>query len=233
MSLVMTDVAANIEAVRARIAAACEVAGRRPEDVRLLPVSKTHPATAIRLAYDAGCRRFGENKVQELEAKAAELVGLPELGWSFIGHLQTNKAKSVARLAAEFQALDSLRLGVELDRRLQAEGRALDVLIEVNSSGEQSKFGVAPEEVVPLARQLASCHSLRLRGLMTLAVPSPDAALVAACFERVRAAQTRLRDELGGEWHELSMGMSGDLELAIAHGSTCVRVGTAIFGART
>ena len=230
----MHPIAANLATVRARIDAACAAAGRPSGSVRLLPVSKTRPASDVLAAHAAGCTRFGENKAQEAQAKAAELAGVPGLEWVMIGHLQSNKAKLVARFATEFQALDSLPLAAELDRRLQAQGRRLDVLVQVNSSGEDSKFGLPPEAVPGFARELAAFGALRVRGLMTLALPSSDPARVAACFGRVVDVQRRLRDGArpGQSWDELSMGMSGDFELAIAHGATEVRIGTAIFGAR-
>ena len=222
----------NLAAVEARIVAACVRAGRPRESVRLLPVSKTQPASVVAEAYEAGCRRFGENKVQEAMAKADELASLPGIEWALIGHLQTNKARDAARFATEFQALDSLRVAEALDRRLQASGRGMDVLIEVDTSGEETKFGVAPAEVVALARQLGAYPSLRLRGLMTIAANTSDAAVVGRCFDAMVALREQLRDALGDGHDELSMGMSGDFELAIERGSTCVRVGTAIFGAR-
>lgn len=226
-------VAAAVAAIRARIDAACVRAGRRPDEVRLLPITKTVPAERLREAYAAGCRRFGENRVQELVAKADELADLDDLSWAVVGHLQTNKAGPVARLAAEFQALDSVGVAHALDRRLQPLGRQLDVLIEINSSGEDSKFGLPPEEAVRFVRQLAAFDSLRVKGLMTLALPSADPAPVAACFERVREVQRRLWEAgVPGSFDELSMGMSDDFELAIAHGATCVRLGRAIFGER-
>ncbi len=230
----MDEIAANIASVRARIAVACADAGRDPAEVRLLPVSKTKPAADVRAAYAAGCHRFGENRAQEAAAKAAELADLPDLSWAMIGHLQTNKARLVARFAAEFQALDSLALAAELDRRLQAEGRRLDVLIEVNSSGEPSKFGLPPAEVAGFARRLGAFDALQVRGLMTLALPSDDEAAVAACFEIMAHLRRSLRDLAldGLTWDELSMGMSSDFELAIRHGATVVRIGRAIFGAR-
>lgn len=230
----MDTIAARIDAVRGRIAAACREAGRDPATVRLLPVSKTKDAGAVRQAYAAGCRRFGENKVQEAAAKVAELSDLPDLTWAMIGHLQSNKAKVVARFAAEFQALDSLPLAAELDRRLQAEGRRMDVLLQVNSSGEDSKFGLPPEEVVAFVPQLAAFDTLNVRGLMTLAVASPDPDRVATCFITMAEVQRRLRELAlsGMSFDELSMGMSGDFELAIRHGSTAVRIGRAIFGER-
>ncbi len=230
----MHPIAANLTAVRARIDAACAAAGRPSGSVRLLPVSKTRPASDILAARAAGCLRFGENKAQEVYAKALELAAVPGLEWVMIGHLQSNKAKLVTRFATEFQGLDSLGLAAELDRRLQVDGRQLDVLVQVNSSGEDSKFGLPPEEVPGFARELVAFGALRVRGLMTLALPSRDPAQVAACFTRVVDVQRRLRDASlpGQSWDELSMGMSGDFELAIAHGATVVRIGTAIFGTR-
>ena len=230
----MEQIAARIEAVRTRIDAATGAAGRPVGSVQLLPVTKTRPAAEVRAAVAAGCHRFGENKAQEARAKAAELAGIPGLEWVMIGHLQSNKAKLVADFATEFQGLDSLPLAAELDRRLHAAGRRLEVLIQVNSSGEDSKFGLPPAEVSAFASALTPFDALRVRGLMTLALPSPDADLVAACFERMRDVQRVLRDASvdGQSYDELSMGMSGDFELAIAHGATVVRIGTAIFGVR-
>lgn len=231
----MDQIAARLQSVRGRIAAACLAAGRPVGSVELLPVSKTRPAADVLEAHAAGCNRFGENKAQEARAKVAELAGVPGLEWVMIGHLQSNKARVVAGFASEFQGLDSIPLAAELDRHLQSAGRRLDVLIQVNSSGEESKFGLPPAEVAGFAAALAPFDSLHVRGLMTLALPSPDAQQVAACFRRMQQVQTELRDAAlpGQSYDELSMGMSGDFELAIAHGATVVRIGTAIFGART
>lgn len=232
----MEDIAANLHAVEERIAVACRRADRDPAAVRLLPVSKTMSTVKIRAAHDAGYRRFGENKVQEAHDKWEQLRDVDGIEWAVIGHLQRNKARLVAQFASEFQALDSARLAKELDKRLQAQGRRLDVLVQVNSSGEESKFGLAPDDVVAFARELAPFDALRVRGLMTLAVFSADEEQVAACFRRMRDVQERLRQAddvtVGHGWDELSMGMSGDFELAIEHGATVVRVGQAIFGAR-
>ena len=230
----MAQLADNLASVQERIRAACERAGRDPASVRLVAVSKTHPAEVLREAFAAGCRLFGENKVQEASAKARELADLDGLGWAFLGHLQTNKAKETARFATEFHALDSVRLARTLDRRLQELGRGLDVFIEVNSSGEESKFGLAPEAVEDFATELRAFSSLRVRGLMTLAVQTAVDADVRACFQRMRDLQDRLRasGSAAGTYDELSMGMSGDFEQAIEHGATTVRVGQAIFGPR-
>lgn len=224
----------NLAAVRARIEAACARAGRDPASVRLLPVSKTVDEPRIRNAYAAGCRELGENKVQEAMHKSQALADLTDLRWSLIGHLQTNKVRYVARFAAEFQALDSLRVAELLDRRLQAEGRSLDVFVQVNTSGEASKFGLAPEAVPAFVRALPSFSALRVRGLMTLALFSAEAQRVRECFVLLRGLRERLRQDApaGIDLSELSMGMSGDYEIAIEEGATVVRVGQAIFGAR-
>jgi pyridoxal phosphate enzyme (YggS family) len=225
---------ANLDAIRARIAAACRAAGRDPGEVRLLPVTKTVDAGRLRLAHALGLRQFGENKVQEALGKSEALADLPDLRWVLIGHLQTNKARSAARFADEFQALDSLRVAQALDTQLQSRGRAIDVLVQVNTSGEDTKFGLAPHEVPGFVRQLPAFSSLRVRGLMTLALFSDDAARVRPCFVRLRELRDRLRQEApdGIAMDDLSMGMSGDFELAIAEGATTVRVGTALFGSR-
>ncbi|MFN3747009.1 MAG: YggS family pyridoxal phosphate-dependent enzyme [Hyphomicrobiaceae bacterium] len=227
------DIARNLAAVRARIAAACARAGRDPAEVRLLPVSKTVEEARIRLAHAAGLSEFGENKVQEAREKAEAMADLP-IAWSVIGHLQTNKSKYVARFAAEFQALDSLKVAEALDRRLQIEGRALDVFVQVNSSGEASKYGLAPQDAPAFLRELPVFTALKVRGLMTLALFSADASRVRACFRLMRELRDRLRQETpdGVALDDLSMGMSGDYELAIEEGATVVRVGQAIFGAR-
>lgn len=228
------DFLSNLAAVRQRIAAACARVARDPAEVRLLPVSKTVTEERIRLAYAAGCHELGENKVQEASRKAEAMADLSDLRWSVIGHLQTNKAKVVARFASEFQALDSLRAAEALDRRLQAEGRGLDVLVQVNTSGEPSKFGLAPTEVADFLQALPAFSALRVRGLMTLARLSADPARVRPCFALLRELRERLRQQApaGIGLDQLSMGMSGDFELAIEEGATVVRVGQAIFGAR-
>ncbi len=228
------DFKRNIAAARARIAAACDRVGRDPEEVRLLPVSKTVDEEHIRLSYDAGCRMLGENKVQEAHGKWEVMSDLTDLRWSIIGHLQSNKARRVAQFAAEFQALDRLRIARALDRHLQAEGRQMDVFVQVNTSGEASKYGLHPDDVSSFVTELPAFTSLRVRGLMTLAVLSSDEPRVRGCFILLRTLRDRLREEApaGVAMDELSMGMSGDFELAVEEGATVVRVGQAIYGAR-
>lgn len=223
----------NLAAVQARIVAAAERAGRDPAEVKLLPVSKTVDEARIRWAYDAGIRLLGENKVQEAERKSEVTADLGDLRWAVIGNLQSNKAKNVARFAAEFHALDRLKVAEVLERRLELEDRRLDVMIQVNSSGEESKFGLPPGDVVDFAARLVPFERLRLTGLMTLALNSPDLEQVRPCFVIMRQLREELLElENGSGATELSMGMSGDFEVAIEEGATVVRVGQAIFGAR-
>ncbi|WP_313023948.1 YggS family pyridoxal phosphate-dependent enzyme [Pseudomonas lopnurensis] len=228
------DLQRNLISVQTRIEFACGRVGRDPAAVRLLPVSKTKPESSLRLAHAAGCRMLGENKVQEAHLKWQAMQDLTDLQWSVIGHLQTNKAKLVARFATEFQALDSLRLAQALDSRLQAEGRSLDVFIQVNTSGEASKYGLAPEDVAAFVQALPAFTALRVRGLMTLALFSSEAERVRQCFVLLRNLRDQLQQSAPASisLNELSMGMSGDFEIAIEEGATVVRVGQAIFGAR-
>lgn len=223
----------RLQALHLRIARAAHESGRSPQAVRLLPISKTQSVQVVNVAAEAGLRRFGENKVQELCAKA---IGLskPGVEWVLVGHLQSNKVRQVVEHCVEFQALDSLKLAQALDRRLQEAGRSLDVLVQVNTSGEASKYGVAPEQVRSFVEHLPACASLRVRGLMTLARLSGDEAQVRPCFSLLREIQEQLRQDgpAGLVWDELSMGMSGDLEWAIAEGATTVRVGQSLFGPR-
>jgi pyridoxal phosphate enzyme (YggS family) len=229
----LNEIKTNLATIQQKIADACAKAGRDRSSVRLLPVTKTVPAERLRIAFAAGCEEMGENKVQEAREKS-ELLSDLAIKWCIIGHLQTNKVKYITRFAHEFQALDSLKVAAELDKRLQAAGRGMDVYVQVNSSGEVSKFGLPPEEVEDFVRQLPDYASLRVKGLMTLAIFSSDHERVRACFVRMRELQERLRQSApaGLSFDELSMGMSGDFELAIEEGATVVRVGQAIFGKR-
>lgn len=226
--------AQRLETVLKRIHDAAEAVGRDPATVSLLPVSKTFDEAAIREAVAAGHHRFGENKVQEIVAKHAPLDDC-NIDWVMIGHLQSNKARDIARYATEIQSLDRLSLATALDRRLQTEGRSIDALVQVKTSSEPSKYGLAPEELPVFLREVArSMPTLRIKGLMTLAINVKDDAAVRACFRTLREWRDRMRSEAidGITMERLSMGMSGDLELAIAEGSTEVRVGTALFGRR-
>ena len=209
----MGSVAENLAAVEARIKAACTRVGRDPSEVRLLPVSKDQGMDLVLEAYEAGARLLGENKVQEAMEKARHFADYPDLRWAIIGHLQTNKARHVATIASEFHALDTVKVAAALDQVLEDQGRSLDVFLQVNSSGEPQKYGLPPDEVEAFAIALRAYGTLRVRGLMTLAVLSEDQREIRACFERMRDLQRRLQssDDVAGTYDELSMGMSGDL----------------------
>jgi pyridoxal phosphate enzyme (YggS family) len=224
----MSDVTTNLAAVLSRIERARALSGRTAGSVRLVAVSKTKPSEAIREAYAAGQRDFGENYAQELAQKSEELRDLPDLRWHFIGHLQSNKAKVVAPIAALVHTVDSPSLARELAKRAPQEQR-LGVLVEVNVGGEAQKSGVHPDVLGPLLDAVSAEPRLLLRGLMTIPPLEHDRA--ARAFADLAELQTRH----GGATRlpELSMGMSDDLELAVAAGATLVRVGTAIFGARS
>lgn len=225
-----TSFAANLAAVQHRIEAASLRAGRQPAAMRLLPITKTVPAHILRLAFAAGIRDFGENKIQEAQGKRDDLADLP-IAWSIVGHLQTNKVKYLARFAREFHALDSLRVAEMLDKRLALEDHFLDVYVQVNTSGEESKFGLHPDALLDFVDRLDGFARLRPRGLMTLALFSDDMARVRPCFRLLRALRDRAVKR-NAALTELSMGMSGDFEAAIEEGADVVRVGQAIFGKR-
>ncbi len=231
-------IARRLEAVRERIARACRRAGRRPEDVTLVGITKTFPPEAAAAARRAGLRDFGENRVQELVAKAAALPGEilgGDLRWHMVGHLQRNKARDVVACADLFHALDSLRLAEELDRRAAEAGRLMPCLVQVNVSGEASKFGLDPDQTLAMLDRLAPYENLRVLGLMTLAAPADDPETVRPQFRLLRDLfeACRGRGAPCVEMRYLSMGMSGDFEVAIEEGATHVRLGTALFGPRT
>lgn len=224
-----TSIAEALAEVRARIERAATSAARAPDTVRLVAVSKTKPASAIREAYEAGQRDFGENYAQELAEKAEALADLPDIRWHFIGHLQSNKAKLVAPIAHLVHTVDSPSLARELAKRVEKLGRdRLRVLVEVNIGGEAQKHGAKPDDLPMLLEAVSAQPNLLLQGLMT--IPPQDLDEARRAFEGLAA----LRDRHGGPARlpELSMGMTDDLEVAIACGATMVRIGTAIFGAR-
>jgi pyridoxal phosphate enzyme (YggS family) len=228
------SIPANLTAIRERIAAAAAAAGRRPDDVRLVAVSKTFSADHVRAAYDAGQRDFGENKVQEALQKIGETADL-EIRWHLIGHLQSNKAKKAAPAFAAIHAIDSVDLVRRVDAAAVEAGTAPDLFIQVDLAGEATKFGAPEADVPAIARAAVDCRAARLRGLMLLPPWSDDPEQARPYFRRLRALRDRLAaDGVDGErLRDLSMGMSHDFEVAIQEGATLVRVGTAIFGKRT
>jgi PLP dependent protein len=219
------------QAARQRIEKATRAAGRAPESVRLLAVSKTFPADAVRSVHALGQRAFGENYVQEASTKQVALADLEDLTWQLIGPLQGNKARAAAAVFAVVETIDRPRIAQRLAAaRAPAQG-ALDVLVQVNVSGEASKSGVAPAGALELARYVATLPNLRLRGVMGIPQPTGDSERLRAQFRALRACYEDCRNA-GLGIDTLSMGMSADLELAIAEGATEVRVGSAIFGER-
>jgi pyridoxal phosphate enzyme (YggS family) len=229
----MATIASRLHAVRGRIAQACASVKRPVESVTLLAVGKTFAPEALREAFDAGQRAFGENYVQEALGKMARLSDLRgRIEWHLIGPLQGNKTREVAAHFDWVHSVDRLRIAERLSAQRPAEAPALNVCLQVNVSGEASKSGVAPADLPALARTVAALPRLALRGLMAIPEPAAHFAAQRAPHRRLRELLYALREEEGLTLDTLSMGMSADLEAAIAEGATIVRVGTAIFGAR-
>jgi PLP dependent protein len=226
----------NIRSIRERIRTAAGRAGRSASDVLLMAVTKTHPPERIREAHAAGLRVFGENRVQEFAGKAAALADLADVEWRMIGHLQTNKAGKAAELFHAVDSVDSLKLAEKLDAAARNQNKKLPVLIEVNVGGETGKSGVAPDsrELDELLLAAPRLEALQFRGLMTVPPYTENPEAARPFFRRLRELRNSLAERKLAAvfWDELSMGMSHDFEVAIEEGSTCIRVGTAIFGER-
>jgi len=226
------SVAQNISDIRERIAAACKRAGRQPHEVTLIAVTKTQPVSIIREAVNAGITVLGENRVQEADDKVPKLGA--EVSWHLVGHLQTNKVKKALSLFSVIQSVDSLRLAQEIQRQAEASKQTVRVFIEVNTSGEATKFGIEPKLAPELAKHIAEFPNLRLGGLMTIGALTAQTEIIRGCFQRLR----ELRNEIRGSnaphtaLLDLSMGMTDDFEIAIEEGATIVRIGRAIFGER-
>ena len=225
------SIAENLARVRERIERAAQRAGRRTDEITLIAVSKTFSAEAIRAAYDAGLRHFGENRIQEMQAKHPQLAGL-EATWHFIGHLQSNKVGPAVELFDRIDAVDSVPLARKLDATASEHGKRLPVLIEVHLGGEASKSGVEPSSLPALAGAIDLLASLDLHGLMAVPPYSDDLERVRPYFRQLRELRNALSERLGRPLPALSMGMSHDFEVAIEEGATEIRVGTALFGAR-
>jgi pyridoxal phosphate enzyme (YggS family) len=228
------EILENLTTISSRIKKACENSGRNPEEVKLLLATKTVPAERIKIALQAGYTLIAENKVQELKEKYEALKDTSHSN-HFIGHLQSNKIKEILRYDVTcVQSLDRLDLAEKLHQRLVLENKTMEVLIQVNTSGEESKFGVHPDNAVELAKQVAQLSTLKIKGLMTIGLLSAENEAVRECFRLLKNIQQEIiaADIPGVEMNELSMGMSGDMEIAIEEGATIVRVGTAIFGKR-
>lgn len=228
------DILHNLKDISRRIQNACEKAGRNPEEVKLLLATKTVSAERIKIALENGQTLIAENKVQELKEKYEDLKNTPHES-HFIGHLQTNKVKDILKYDVTcVQSLDRLELAEKLHQRLSAENKTLEVLLQVNTSNEESKFGVSPNDAIELTRKVSGFPTLKIKGLMTIGLFSAETEKIRSCFKILKNIQQDIiRENIPGvEMKELSMGMSGDLETAIEEGATIVRVGTAVFGAR-
>lgn len=227
----MTQLQENLERVRANVAAGAEKAGRDPRSVRLLAVSKTFPLSDILEAHEAGQLEFGENRVQELETKVPN--GTPDIIWHLIGHLQSNKAEKAVELAECIHSVDSVKLLNKINSAAAKRGKIQKILLEVNVSGEESKFGLSGWDALrETAEHALGLANIQLLGLMTMAPLDADDSVLHATFGGLREFRDRLEREFSVTLPELSMGMSHDYPVAIAEGATIVRVGTAIFGGR-
>ncbi len=227
------QIAERYQEVRNRVSRACRRSGRNPSEVTIVGVTKGHPAEIVRRALSAGIVDLGENYVQELVEKQEELgAEVEELRWHYIGHLQRNKAKFLASFIHMIHSIDSERLALEVNRQGEKEGRKIPVLLQVNTSGESSKFGCYPGGAMTIAERIAEMEYLDLRGLMTLAAFADDPETVRSMFRLLRDTRNLINDRVGLELPHLSMGMTNDFEVAVEEGATMVRIGTAIFGER-
>ena len=224
------SLAENLVSVHQRIAAACARVGRDPATVTLLAVSKGMPPNVVREAADAGLTLFGENKVQEAKAKIPLCPG--RLRWHMIGHLQSNKCRDAVHFFEMIHSVDSVSLAEEIQKWADREARTMPVLLEVNLAGESAKFGLRPDAVLPALRQINALPRVEIHGLMTLGPWTPDAEKVRPIFRQLREIKARCEQALGAPLPHLSMGMSGDFEVAVEEGATIVRLGTALFGPR-
>ena len=224
------SLAENLEKIQQRIRGTCERAGRAPASVTLLAVTKSQPPELVRAAADCGQILFGENKVQEAKAKIPLCPG--KLRWHFIGHLQSNKCRDAVEWFEMIQSVDSLSLAEEINRRAEQAGKTLPVLLEVNVAGEASKFGYPPEKLLTELESLNELPRLEIHGLMTVPPYVSDPEKARPHFRRLRELKIQCEQKLGAPLLHLSMGMSGDFEVAIEEGATMVRIGTALFGPR-
>ena len=226
----VVSLADNLTLIQQRIRAACDRAGRSVDSVTLLAVSKTHPADTIRSATDLGLMLFGENKVQEAKSKIPNSPG--KARWHFIGHLQSNKCRDAVELFSMIQCVDSLAIAQEINKRADQASKTMPVLLEINVAGEGSKFGYKPEQMLTELKELNALPRLEIHGLMAIPPFCPVPEKSRPYFKTLRELKTRAEDVLGAPLPVLSMGMSDDFEVAIEEGSTMIRVGTALFGAR-
>ena len=224
------SLADNLHAIQQRIRAACDRVDREPNSITLLAVTKTHPPEVIKTAVEAGLLFFGENKVQEAKAKIPLCPGRAR--WHFIGHLQSNKCRDAVELFEMIESVDSLAIAQEINKRAEQASKTMPVLLEVNVAGEASKFGYKPEKLLAELKELNKLNRIEIHGLMAVPPWSPAPESSRPHFQRLRELKARAETELGAPLPHLSMGMSGDFEVAIEEGATIIRVGTALFGER-
>jgi pyridoxal phosphate enzyme (YggS family) len=224
------NLAENLEAVRRRIKAACDRSDREPNSVTLLAVTKSQPPKIVTAAAEAGLNFFGENKIQEAKAKIPLCPG--KLRWHFIGHLQSNKCRDAVEFFEMIHSVDNLPLAQEINKRCEQATKRMPILLEVNVAGEASKFGYQPEKLLAELKEIHALLRLEVRGLMTVPPWSPEPEKARPYFQQLRELKTRCEQVVGTPLPHLSMGMSGDFEIAIEEGATIVRIGTALFGAR-
>jgi hypothetical protein len=224
------QLAANLQRIQERIAAACARSGRAPASVQLLPVTKTQPAEVVTAAAELGLTVFGENRVQEAAVKISRCPG--RLRWHMIGHLQSNKCRDAVRLFSMIESVDSLALAVEVNKWCDKAAKTMPILLEVNVAGESSKFGCAPETLLAGLEQINALPKIEVHGLMTVAPWTPAPEKVRPVFRRLRELKEACEKMLGAPLPHLSMGMSGDFEVAIEEGATIIRLGSALFGER-
>ena len=220
----------RLHGIRERISAACELAGRDPAEVMLLPVSKNHSANAVRELTHHGCRVFGESKIQEAKLKISACPG--NLEWHLIGHLQSNKCRDAVRFFSMIQSVDRMSIAEEINKHAHNAAKDMPVLLEVNVAGEGSKYGFKPAELLDILEPINDLPRLEIHGLMTLAPWVTEPEKVRPIFQRLRELKEACEQKLGAPLQHLSMGMSGDFEVAIEEGATLVRIGTALFGPR-
>ncbi|WP_289355258.1 YggS family pyridoxal phosphate-dependent enzyme [Paenibacillus sp. S-12] len=224
----------NLKAVRQQMDLACQTSGRKIEDVKLLLATKTVPLEKLQMAIQMGETLFGENKAQELRDKFPLMRQSNQVEWHFIGHLQTNKVKDVVKYVTLIHSVDRLKLGQALNHQLVKENKTMDILVQINTSYEESKFGASPETALELVEQLSQFETLNVKGLMTIGKLNATNDETRHCFRLLKSIQTQVREKKFPrvEMDILSMGMSGDFKVAIEEGATIIRVGTSVFGQR-
>jgi len=224
------DIAANLKNVRQRVAAACARAGRDPSSVTLVTVSKGHPADVVRAAADLGVSLFGESRVQEAKIKISQCPG--RLQWHLIGHLQSNKCRDAVHFFAMIQSVDSLSLAREINKWAEKSAKTMPVLLEINVAGESSKFGYSPENALLELKEINALPKIEVHGLMTVAPWTQEVEKVRPVFRRLGELKRQCEEILGAPLPHLSMGMSGDFEVAVEEGATMIRLGSAVLGPR-